>query len=219
MLSEVVLRCLASQPYQPTWRAMREFTKARDVETCDEIWLLEHEPVFTLGQAGRLEHVLAPGEIPLVRSDRGGQVTYHGPGQLVVYLLLDLQRRRTGVRRLVAAIEQSIVKLLAAEGVEAQRRPGAPGVYVGGKKIAALGLRVRRGCCYHGLALNVNMDLEPFERIHPCGYVGLPVTQLAELGIGWSRAETGRRLLPFLIANLGYAGWCHSDPAWDSSRE
>ena len=137
VLSEVLVRHLAVQPYQPTGRAMREFTAARDAETSDEIWLLEHRPVFTLGQAGRLEHVLAPGEIPLVHSDRGGQVTYHGPGQLVVYLLLDLQRRKQAVRRLVAVIEQSIIALLAAEGVEAQRRPGAPGVYVAGKKLAA----------------------------------------------------------------------------------
>lgn len=197
---------------------MREFTASRDAETADEIWLLEHRPVFTLGQAGRLEHVLAPGEIPLVHSDRGGQVTYHGPGQLVVYLLLDLQRRKQAVRRLVAAIEQSIIALLAAEGVEAQRRPGAPGVYVAGKKLAALGLRVRRGCCYHGLALNVNMDLEPFERIHPCGYAGLPVTQLADLGIEWTRDETAKRLLPYLLAKLGYASWCSSDQSWRSSR-
>ena len=189
---------------------MCDLTAARGPQTADEIWLLEHFPVFTLGQGGRLDHVIAPGEIPLVRSDRGGQVTYHGPGQLVVYLLLDLQRSKQGVRPLVAAIEQSVIALLAAAGVEAQRRLGAPGVYVAGKKLAALGLRVRKGCCYHGLALNVNMDLEPFERIHPCGYVGLPVTQLSDLGIAWTRDETAERLLPYLLSNLGYAGWRNS---------
>ena len=198
---------------------MREYTAARDADTSDEIWLLEHWPVFTLGQAGRLEHVLAPGEIPLVRSDRGGQVTYHGPGQLVVYLLLDLQRRSQGVRRLVTAIEQSVIAVLADAGVEAQRRTRAPGVYVAGKKLAALGLRVRRGCCYHGLALNVDMNLEPFERIHPCGYTGLAVTQLADLGIEWTCEETGKRLLPYLLAELGYVSWCSSDQSWRSGHQ
>jgi len=188
------VRRLGLQPYGPTWRAMREFTEARGPRTADEIWLLEHPPVYTLGQAGRREHVAAPGAIPLVRTDRGGQVTYHGPGQLVAYALLDLRRRGLGVRGLVALLEQSVIELVGARGFAASRRAGQPGVYVEGAKIAALGLRVRRGCAYHGLALNVRMDLEPFERIDPCGYPGLAVTQLAALEPGWDVEAAGRAL-------------------------
>src|SRR5690348_226177 len=161
---------------------MRAFTDARNAETPDELWLLEHDPVFTLGQAGRMEHVLAPGDIPVIPVDRGGQVTYHGPGQIVAYPLLDLRRLGIGVRDLVCRIEQAIINTLAHWNIEAVRREGAPGVYVNDAKIAALGLRVRRGCTFHGLAFNINMDLEPFRRINPCGYQGLQVTQVVDLG-------------------------------------
>ncbi|MGE5094900.1 MAG: lipoyl(octanoyl) transferase LipB [Betaproteobacteria bacterium] len=162
---------------------MQAFTSRRDESTADQLWLVEHPPVFTLGLAGRREHLLAPGDIPVVPTDRGGQVTYHGPGQAVVYLLLDLRRRRLGVRELVSRIEQGAIDLLARHGVEGVRRAGMPGVYVGEAKIAAIGLRVARGCSYHGVALNVDMDLEPFTRIDPCGYPGLAATQLADLGV------------------------------------
>jgi lipoyl(octanoyl) transferase len=168
--------------YAQTWAEMRAFTDARTHASDDELWLLQHPPVFTLGQAGRPEHILAPGAIPVVQTDRGGQVTYHGPGQLIAYLLLDLRRAGLGVKGLVHLLEQAVIDLLAEVGIEAQARPDAPGVYVAGAKIASLGLRVRRGCSYHGLALNVDMDLGPFSRINPCGYPGLAVTQLADLG-------------------------------------
>ncbi|MEJ2060383.1 MAG: lipoyl(octanoyl) transferase LipB [Gammaproteobacteria bacterium] len=169
--------------YEPTWHAMRDFTERRTPETADALWVVEHPPVFTLGLNGRPEHVLAPGDIPVVQVDRGGQVTYHGPGQVVVYVLLDLKRRGLGVRALVTLLEQSVIELLAEQGVDAAARADAPGVYVDGAKIAALGLRIRRGCSYHGLSFNVDMDLEPFSRINPCGYEGLPVTQLRDLGV------------------------------------
>lgn len=181
---------------------MRRFTERRTAETPDELWLLEHPAVFTLGQAGRPEHLLAPGTIPVVRTDRGGQVTYHGPGQLVAYVLLDLRRRALGVRTLVRTLEATVIALLGSQGVVATLRPDAPGVYVDGRKVAALGLRVRRGCSYHGLALNVAMDLEPFRRIDPCGYPGLVVTQLADLGIGWSVSEAAEQLSTQLAQRL-----------------
>lgn len=177
----VVLRRLGCVDYLPTWRAMQRFTDARTATTADEIWFLEHPPVFTLGMAGRREHVLAPGAIPVVATDRGGQVTYHGPGQLVIYPLLDLRRLGFGVRDLVTALEQTVVAYAGALGIEARARPEAPGVYVAGRKLASVGLRIRRGASYHGLALNVSLDLEPFERIDPCGYAGLEMTQLAAL--------------------------------------
>lgn len=178
----LVIRRLSGLPdYCRTWEAMRNFNGARTPDTADELWLLEHPPVFTLGQAGRLEHLLDVGTIPVVHSDRGGQVTYHGPGQLIAYLLLDLRRRGIGVRRLVNLLEQSVIDLLARQGIESNARSDAPGVYVEGAKIASLGLRVRDGCCYHGLALNVAMDLQPFQRINPCGHPGLRVTQLSDL--------------------------------------
>lgn len=166
--------------YEPTLAAMRRFTDERTVDTRDELWLLQHPPVFTQGQAGKAEHLLAPGDIPVVQVDRGGQVTYHGPGQWVLYLLVDLRRHSMGVRDLVTLIEESLVSLLAQYGIEATADPAAPGVYVAQQKIAALGLRIRRGCSYHGLALNVNMDLQPFSRINPCGYADLKVTSMAE---------------------------------------
>jgi len=170
------------QEYLPIWQEMQAYTNQRDAHSPDQIWLLQHPPVFTLGQAGRREHLLNPGDIPILQVDRGGQVTYHGPGQLIAYLLIDLRRQRLGVRPLVTLMEQSIVDLLAGYGISAAPRQEAPGVYVDGQKIASLGLRVRRGCSFHGLSLNVSMDLEPFSRINPCGYPGLAVTQLCDLG-------------------------------------
>ena len=173
---------LGRQPYAPVWRAMQRFTDTRGEETVDELWLVEHDPVYTLGQAGKPEHVLAPGDIPVLHVDRGGQVTYHGPGQIVLYPLLDLRRLGVGVREYVCRIEQAIIDTLDEWNIGAQRRDGAPGVYVGGAKVAALGIRVRRGCSFHGLAFNIGMDLEPFHRINPCGYQGLQVTSLRDLG-------------------------------------
>ena len=176
------IRRLGTVDYAPTWRAMQDFTAGRGPDTPDELWLLQHPPVFTLGMAGRREHLLADIGVPVVAIDRGGQVTYHGPGQVVVYLLLDLKRLGYGVRELVRRIEQAVIDLLADQGIHAERLAGAPGVYVAGAKIAALGLRVKHGCTYHGLALNVAMDLAPYQAINPCGYAGLAVTQLKNLG-------------------------------------
>lgn len=178
----LLVRRLGLRPYVPVWRAMQAFTDARTPDTPDELWLVQHPPVFTLGQAGKPEHVLAPGDIPVLRVDRGGQVTYHGPGQLVAYPLLDLRRLRIGVRDLVHRIEQAVIDTLAEWNIGCERHAGAPGVYVDGAKIAALGLRIRHGCTFHGLALNVAMDLEPFRRIDPCGYVGLRVAQMRDFG-------------------------------------
>ena len=200
----LILRRLPGlQDYRATWEAMRAFTLARDSATPDELWLLEHPPVFTLGQAGRPEHLLDPGLIPVIQTDRGGQVTYHGPGQLIAYLLLDLRRAGVGVKRLVQLLEQAAIDLLAARGIIAAARPAAPGVYVDGAKIAALGLRVRQGCSYHGLSLNVAMDLAPFRRINPCGYPGLAVTQLADLVDGVSLDDVGPDLADALTRLLG----------------
>jgi lipoyl(octanoyl) transferase len=176
-----IVKELGLVDYLPTWQAMQEFTDSRDQSSQDEIWLLQHPPVFTQGKSGKSEHLLSTGDIPVVQSDRGGQVTYHGPGQLVAYLLFDLRRRDLGVRALVDVIENSVVALLADYGIKSCARPEAPGVYVGDNKIASLGLRVRRGCSFHGVSLNIDMDLEPFSRINPCGYPGLGVTQLADL--------------------------------------
>jgi lipoyl(octanoyl) transferase len=190
--------------YTPVWRDMQVFTTGRSCDTLDEVWLLEHRPVFTLGMNGKPEHLLAPGDIPVVAIDRGGQVTYHGPGQLVAYLMLDLRRLGIGVRRLVEILEQSLIDWLAARGVVAYARRDAPGVYVDGAKIAALGLRVRGGCSYHGISFNVDMDLEPFSRINPCGYRGLAVTQLRDLGIGLSVSRVADDWLPGLVSRLEY---------------
>ena len=175
----VILRDLGSTRYEPVFADMQDFTEQRDEHTLDEIWLTEHEPVFTQGQAGKPEHVLAPGGIPIVQSDRGGQVTYHGPGQITAYLLFDLRRMGMGVRDLVTGIEQCMVNTIACYGIHGEPRADAPGVYVAGDKIGSLGLRVRRGCSYHGLSLNVDMDLEPFSRINPCGLFGVEVTHMA----------------------------------------
>ena len=194
------------QPYEPVYRRMREFTLARTPETADELWVCEHEPVFTQGQAGKPEHVLAPGAIPVVQSDRGGQVTYHGPGQLMGYVLVDIQRLGYGIRSLVTRLEQATVDLLAGYGIEAASRRDAPGVYVGARKICSLGLRVRKGRTYHGLALNVAMDLEPFARINPCGFKGLAMTQIAELGGPRDLATVTRDLEPHLARRLGLTG-------------
>ncbi len=192
--------------YEPTWRAMQRLTDERDASTPDEIWLLEHPPVFTLGMNADPRHVLLAGDIPVVQIDRGGQVTYHGPGQLVVYPLIDLRRAGLGVRDLVTALEQAVVAYAATLGIEAAPRRDAPGVYVAGAKLASVGIRIRRGASYHGLALNVEMDLEPFQRINPCGYEGLAMTQLAALGCGERRVEdVARQFVPHLLAALGFA--------------
>jgi lipoyl(octanoyl) transferase len=178
--STLRVRRLGLREYEPVWRSMQAFTDDRDERTTDELWLVQHPPVFTQGQAGKAEHVLAPGDIPLVQVDRGGQVTYHGPGQIVAYPLVDLRRKGLGVRELVNRIEQAIIRVLAEHGVTGERVCGAPGIYVDGRKIASLGLRIRRGCSFHGLAFNVDMDLEPFNRINPCGFQGLQVVQLSD---------------------------------------
>ncbi len=199
-------RELGQVSYEPTWQAMQRFTNERDANTADEIWLLQHPPVFTQGQAGKAEHLLFPGDIPVVQVDRGGQVTYHGPGQLVAYLLLDVRRSGIGVRELVSRIERSLIDTLASYGVIANAKPDAPGVYVDGAKIASLGLRIRNGRSFHGLALNVDMDLQPFQRINPCGYAGMAMTQLADLVAGpVDFAEVSARLREQLVKHLDYA--------------
>ena len=198
------VKSLGLQPYAQTWQAMQDYTNGRNTTSPDQLWLLQHPPVFTLGQAGKPEHLLNPGEIPVVKSDRGGQVTYHGPGQLIAYLLLDLRRARLGVRSLVTRLEESVIALLAKRGVTASARRDAPGVYIETSKVASLGLRVRRGCSYHGLSLNVDMDLEPFSRINPCGYPGLSVTQLADQCNDRDLPTVGRELAHHLAERLGY---------------
>lgn len=206
MSRSVVVRHLGCAAYEPTWHAMQHFTQNRDADTADEIWLLEHPRVFTQGQAGKAEHVLAAGDIPVVQVDRGGQVTYHGPGQLVAYVLVDVRRAGQGVRDLVTSIENSLIDLLAQYDIAAQAKPDAPGVYVGDKKIASLGLRIRRGCSFHGLALNVDMDLQPFQRINPCGYAGLHMTQLREeTQQSVDMVEVGVRLRDALVLHLKFS--------------
>jgi len=190
--------------YLPTWQAMQNLTENRDETTPDQIWLLEHYPVFTQGQNGKPEHILAPGDIPVVQVDRGGQITYHGPGQIVAYLLIDLRRRKLGIRTLVTAIEQSVIDVLAEYGIKAAARPDAPGVYVGNSKIASLGLRVKRGCSYHGLAFNVDMDLEPFSRINPCGLTNIKMTQVKDLTDSGDIEQIKTRLLRYFSQHLGY---------------
>ena len=194
-LARCEVRRLGRLTHADAWQRMRTFTDGRDADTPDELWSCEHPPVFTLGQAGRSEHVLDAGDIPLVQTDRGGQVTYHGPGQIMVYTLVDLRRRGYGIRELVVRLETAVIRLLAAHGVQARGRRDAPGVYVNEAKIAALGLRVRRGCTYHGLALNAQIDLAPFARINPCGYRGMAVTRTADLGITLPPAELADALL------------------------
>ncbi|WP_223787166.1 lipoyl(octanoyl) transferase LipB [Marinicella meishanensis] len=181
MTQPIIVKHLGRQAYEPVWRAMQQFTDERDANTADELWLVEHPPVFTQGLAGKAEHVLAAGDIPVIQVDRGGQVTYHGPGQIVAYPLINLRRHGIGVKSLVHGIEQAIIDTVALYGVQAARKDNAPGVYVDGAKIASLGLRIRKACSFHGLAFNIDMDLEPFQRINPCGFSGLEVIQLADL--------------------------------------
>jgi lipoyl(octanoyl) transferase len=197
-----VIRHLGRVDYETTWRRMQQFTDLRGAHSADEIWFLEHPPVFTLGMAGRREHLLAPGDIPVVHTDRGGQVTYHGPGQLVVYTLIDLRRAGLGVRDLVTGLEQAVIRYTAALGITAAARREAPGVYVEGRKLASVGIRIRRGASFHGLALNVNMDLEPFQRINPCGFAGLSMTQLGDLADVLDVAVAAAGLQPHLLAAL-----------------
>ena len=191
------------QDYVPLWREMQAFTDNRDEATPDEIWFVEHPPVFTMGLNASKEHLLAPGDIPVVQIDRGGQVTFHGPGQLMVYPLIDLRRSNIGVRTLVTALEQSVVDLVAEFNVEAAARADAPGVYVNGEKLASVGLRIRRGASFHGMALNVDIDLEPFSRINPCGYAELQMTDLHRLGINMQLEETAEKLLPHFLQHVG----------------
>lgn len=209
MDNRITLREIGLQPYRPTVARMQAFTDARTPDTPDEVWLLQHRPVYTLGQAGDSAHVLNAGDIEVVNTDRGGQVTYHGPGQLVFYTMIDLRRRKIGVRGLVSSMEDAVIAFLDRRGVRAYSKPDAPGVYVDQSKIAALGLRVRRGCSFHGLAFNVNMDLTPYSHINPCGYAGLDVTQLSELGIDMTIDEVGRELFPLFE---------HELPQWVGKR-
>ncbi|MBJ3814555.1 lipoyl(octanoyl) transferase LipB [Shimwellia pseudoproteus] len=199
----ILIRQLGQQPYGPVSQAMHDFTDNRDDTTPDEIWLVEHDPVFTQGQAGKAEHLLATGDIPVIQSDRGGQVTYHGPGQQVMYVLLNLKRRKLGVRELVTVLEQTVVNTLATRGITAHARADAPGVYVGEQKICSLGLRIRRGCSFHGLALNIAMDLGPFRRINPCGYPGMEMTQVSALSPGATPGQLQPVLISQFLALLG----------------
>ncbi|MDH5432728.1 MAG: lipoyl(octanoyl) transferase LipB [Gammaproteobacteria bacterium] len=202
--SQVIIRQLGRNAYMPVWQAMKDFTMHRNDQTKDEVWFVEHDPVFTQGQAGKAEHILFPGDIPVVQVDRGGQVTYHGPGQQVVYFLIDLKRKKLGVRELVSAIENLVVKTLAKYNIESAPRADAPGVYVGDKKICSLGLKIKKSCSFHGLALNVNMELQPFERINPCGYEGMQVTQISDYTHITQLHEIEDNLVTSLIEVLEY---------------
>ena len=201
----VIVRQLGRQPYEPIFEAMKRFTDERDQNTQDEIWLVEHDAVFTQGQAGKAEHILMPGDIPVVQVDRGGQVTYHGPGQQVIYLMLNIKRRKLGVRHLVTAMEEAVVGLLEKYGVTAYPKSDAPGVYVDEKKVCSLGLRIRNGCSFHGLALNVNMDLSPFQRINPCGYAGMEMIDTARLNGPTTLETAGNELTHLLLEALSIA--------------
>ncbi|MGP4845647.1 lipoyl(octanoyl) transferase LipB [Marinobacter sp. 1Y8] len=216
---DVIVRHLGLQPYVDTWEAMKAFTAARTSETPDELWCVQHPPVYTQGQAGKAEHILAPGGIPVVQVDRGGQVTYHGPGQLVIYLMVDLHRAQFGVRELVTHIEEAIVEVLADAGIESAPRKDAPGVYTQGTKIASLGLRVSKGRSFHGLALNVDMDLEPFSRINPCGLAGMPMSQVTDWNESVGFDDTEQALVAVLQRRLNYVAIGHSSelPAQISS--
>jgi lipoyl(octanoyl) transferase len=204
MDNHLIVKRLGRRDYHPTWQAMQMFTDDRNESTTDEIWLVEHHPVFTQGQAGKAEHLLNTGDIPVVQSDRGGQVTYHGPGQLVAYFLIDLRRKKVGVRELVTHIENTVINTLAAFNITSAARADAPGVYVGTEKICSLGLRVRKGCSFHGLALNINMDLSPFQRINPCGYQGMQMTQVIDLGGPADFNVIEQQLIQELVALMGY---------------
>lgn len=203
-INTVIIRHLGHQDYLSCWQAMQAFTNQRQENTQDEIWLLEHSPVFTQGQNGKPEHLLNPGDIPVIPIDRGGQITYHGPGQLVAYVLVDLKRKKLNIRQFVTALEKSIIDLLASYQIKAVSQCKAPGVYVDNKKICSIGLRVRRGCSYHGLALNVKMDLEPFTRINPCGFKELEMTQINTLSPIKEMSEVETKLIHSLMQNLGY---------------
>ena len=206
LFSRVTIRDLGLQEYEPIWRDMQRFTDTRNSTTADEIWFTEHQPVFTLGINASRKHLLEPGDIPVVQIDRGGQVTYHGPGQLMIYPLIDIRRAGLGVRDLVTGLEQSVIDLAAEYGIEATSRRDAPGVYVAGAKLASVGLRIRRNASFHGMALNVDVDLEPFSRINPCGLPNLEVTDLGRLGAERDPASVRDRLLPHLLLNLGLSG-------------
>lgn len=204
MDNQLVVRRLGRQDYHPVWQAMHDFTDQRDDSTRDEVWLVEHNPVFTQGQAGKAEHLLNTGDIPVVQSDRGGQVTYHGPGQIVAYFLINLRRKKLGVRELVTDIENLVINTLKAYNIDSAARPDAPGVYVDGKKICSLGLRIRKGCSFHGLALNVNMALSPFLRINPCGYQGMEMVQVSNLGGPTRIEDVEQQLIKELVSLFGY---------------
>ncbi|KAB0480422.1 lipoyl(octanoyl) transferase LipB [Vibrio sp. IB15] len=204
MQNKLIVKKLGRQDYEPVWKAMHKFTDERTEEDVDQVWLVEHNPVFTQGQAGKAEHVLNAGDIPVIQSDRGGQVTYHGPGQLVAYFLINIRRKKFGVRDLVTHIENLVINTLKAYNIDSAARPDAPGVYVDGKKICSLGLRIRRGCSFHGLALNVDMDLSPFQRINPCGYQGMEMAQVSQLGGPSELENVEQQLIQELVELLGY---------------
>ena len=204
MQNKLIVKKLGRQDYEPVWKAMHKFTDERTEEDADQVWLVEHNPVFTQGQAGKAEHVLNAGDIPVIQSDRGGQVTYHGPGQLVAYFLINIRRKKFGVRDLVTHIENLVINTLKAYNIDSAARPDAPGVYVDGKKICSLGLRIRRGCSFHGLALNVDMDLSPFQRINPCGYQGMEMAQVSQLGGPSELENVEQQLIQELVELLGY---------------
>jgi lipoyl(octanoyl) transferase len=200
--NKILIKQLNLVPFEPTYQAMQQFTNTRNADTPDELWLLEHPPVYTLGQAGKSEHLLNTNNIPVYKIDRGGQVTYHAPGQLIVYILMDIKRRKLGVKQLIRAMEQAVIDYLASKNIQATRRDKAPGVYVQQYKIAALGLRIRRGCTYHGLSFNIDMDLSPFKGINPCGYEGLEVTQLRDLGIRDEFSQVSTEFVSYLTTTL-----------------
>ncbi|PAR20131.1 octanoyltransferase [Vibrio metoecus] len=204
MENQLLVRCLGRQDYTPVWQAMHQFTDQRDSTTRDEVWLVEHNPVFTQGQAGKAEHLINTGDIPVVQSDRGGQVTYHGPGQLVAYFLIDLRRKRLGVRELVTHIENLVIHTLQHYHIDSAARPDAPGVYVQNKKICSLGLRIRKGCSFHGLALNIQMDLSPFLRINPCGYAGMEMVQVSDFSGPIEKEQVEKILIQKLVTLLEY---------------
>ncbi|MFA0543686.1 lipoyl(octanoyl) transferase LipB [Vibrio sp. 10N.222.52.B7] len=204
MQNKLIVKKLGRQDYEPVWKAMHKFTDERTEEDLDQVWLVEHNPVFTQGQAGKAEHVLNAGDIPVIQTDRGGQVTYHGPGQLVAYFLINIRRKKFGVRDLVTHIENLVINTLKAYNIDSAARPDAPGVYVDGKKICSLGLRIRRGCSFHGLALNVDMDLSPFLRINPCGYQGMEMAQVSQLGGPSELENVEQQLIQELVELLGY---------------
>ncbi|ABV38095.1 lipoate-protein ligase B [Shewanella sediminis HAW-EB3] len=207
--STLHVRYLGKQDYESVWHAMQDYTDNRDASSPDQLWIVEHPPVFTQGQAGKSEHILNPGDIPVIQVDRGGQVTYHGPGQLVAYPLINIKRLKIGVRQLVTDIENSIVQMLEGYQVKAYAKADAPGVYVDERKVASLGLRIRKGCSFHGLALNVDMDMSPFQRINPCGYAGLEMVQCKQLGGPQTVEEAGERLVKTFSHNLGYQNLIH----------